>query len=230
LVIFKRDRKNNQKSGPDRSSSFFKKNFVEEEGPQNSRFNLSAFLLERFNNVPKTRRFIRDTQWHYLFTTQGPPETFLFEFFLEKLVQTSLRESTLVATSAVKFVSRIPTLEGRVITTVFASATRQQGLDSFVSSQTKSTLPRQPPEIWGTQGCQQVVLGSTFFCRSQGLYKVLELRSGAGSVTMDDEALQKQSDPISLADVVWKLREAVESIEANSCCACRSEKENRNVL
>ncbi len=33
---------------------------------------------------------------------------------------------------------------------------------------------------------------------------------------MDDEALQKQSDPISLADVVWKIREAVELIEANS--------------
>jgi hypothetical protein len=28
--------------------------------------------------------------------------------------------------------------------------------------------------------------------------------------------LQKQSDPISLADVVWKIREAVELIEANS--------------
>ena len=42
---------------------------------------------------------------------------------------------------------------------------------------------------------------------------------------MDDEALQKQSDPISLTDVVWKLREAVESIEANSCCASRSEKQ-----
>ena len=33
---------------------------------------------------------------------------------------------------------------------------------------------------------------------------------------MDDEALQKQSDPISLADVVWKIRESVELIEANS--------------
>ena len=33
---------------------------------------------------------------------------------------------------------------------------------------------------------------------------------------MDDEALQKQSDPISLADVVWKIREAVELIETNS--------------
>ena len=33
---------------------------------------------------------------------------------------------------------------------------------------------------------------------------------------MDDEVLQKQSDPISLADVVWKIREAVELIEANS--------------
>jgi hypothetical protein len=27
---------------------------------------------------------------------------------------------------------------------------------------------------------------------------------------MDDEALQKQSNPISLADVVWKIREAVD--------------------
>ena len=33
---------------------------------------------------------------------------------------------------------------------------------------------------------------------------------------MDDEALQKQSDPISLADVVWKIRETVELIEVNS--------------
>ena len=33
---------------------------------------------------------------------------------------------------------------------------------------------------------------------------------------MDDEALQKQSDPMSLADVVWKIRETVELIEANS--------------
>ena len=33
---------------------------------------------------------------------------------------------------------------------------------------------------------------------------------------MDDEALQKQSDPISLADVVWKIRETVELIECNS--------------
>ena len=33
---------------------------------------------------------------------------------------------------------------------------------------------------------------------------------------MDDEALQKQSDPISIADVAWKIREALEHLETNS--------------
>ena len=60
-------------------------------------------------------------------------ETFLFEFFLEKLVEVSLRESILAATSAVKFVSRIPKLEGRVMTTAFTSERRQQGSNRVVS-------------------------------------------------------------------------------------------------
>jgi len=41
---------------------------------------------------------------------------------------------------------------------------------------------------------------------------------------MDDEALQKQSDPISLADVVWKIRETVELIEANSVVVSADQK------
>jgi hypothetical protein len=41
---------------------------------------------------------------------------------------------------------------------------------------------------------------------------------------MDDEALQKQSDPISLADVVWKIRETVELIEANSVVVTADQK------
>ena len=41
---------------------------------------------------------------------------------------------------------------------------------------------------------------------------------------MDDEALQKQSDPISLADVVWKIREAVELIDANSVVVSADQK------
>ena len=55
------------------------------------------------------------------------------QVFLVKLVESSLRESTLVATSAVKYVSRIPNLGGRVITTVYVSATRQLGSNRVVS-------------------------------------------------------------------------------------------------
>ncbi len=41
---------------------------------------------------------------------------------------------------------------------------------------------------------------------------------------MDDEAPQKQSDPIGLADVVWKIRETVELIDANMCLPIRKGK------
>jgi hypothetical protein len=41
---------------------------------------------------------------------------------------------------------------------------------------------------------------------------------------MDDEALQKQSDPINLADVVWKIRETVELIEGNSVVVTADQK------
>ena len=33
---------------------------------------------------------------------------------------------------------------------------------------------------------------------------------------MDDEALQKQSDPISVGEVAWKIREALEFVNVNS--------------
>ena len=49
------------------------------------------------------------------------------QVFLVKLVEDSERETTLVAASVVKFVSRIPKLEGRVMTTALTSARRQQG-------------------------------------------------------------------------------------------------------
>jgi hypothetical protein len=41
---------------------------------------------------------------------------------------------------------------------------------------------------------------------------------------MDDEVLQKQSDPIRLADVVWKIREVVELIDTNSVVVSADQK------
>ena len=98
---------------------------------RHSRFNLSAFLFGRFNNVPKTRcspEVHNDTicLLQKVLLKLSPKLFFSSSSWKTRrgLVET---ESTLVATSAVKAVSRIPNLGGRVITTVFASATRQLG-------------------------------------------------------------------------------------------------------
>ena len=127
------------------------------------------------------------------------------QVFLVKLVEDSERETTLVEASVVKFVSRIPKLEGRVMTTAFTSARRQQGSNRVVSRDseldggdynrpydsrvlsaaeqsvlavTASRKQYLGPRELCQQGCS---VASPFICRYQVLQKVLELRSKGGS-------------------------------------------------
>ena len=105
-----------KKSITDLSSSFFKKTpSAKKSGFRRkglhpklkySLFPLSAVLLERFNNVPKYVALPQTVLKHFFFRVS----------FAVKLEQPLRDRILLLALSAVKFVSRIPKLGGRVMT------------------------------------------------------------------------------------------------------------------